>query len=178
MSRKRTANPRLALREPSWENLSRPPYKNSTGCTGYSLTAAVFVRRMRTKRIRRKRPGPARRGRIVDLARLAWMAEIAVCAVAFFIPGLAHQCGNGITTHHVRDFGSPKDDTKTIRLCGNHHQIQCGPHAIEHGKKQFEENTGLSIAQLVQYYRDQYESQGTDCHTEIEGPGLRRSDLE
>ncbi len=86
------------------------------------------------------------------------MAERIYCAVELFNPALGiAECSAPLTTHHVREYGSPKDDTKVIRLCEAHHLHDAGPHAIERGKKQFEQHTGLSIQALVVYYREAYE---------------------
>jgi hypothetical protein len=87
------------------------------------------------------------------------MARQDECAVFLFAPKFRPECGGRLTTHHVRDFGGSKDDTRLIRLCMAHHLHDAGPHAIERGKKQFEQHTGLSIEALVLYYREAYEKQ-------------------
>ena len=119
-----------------------------------------------SKRIRARRPGPPRRGRIVDPEFLAWMAEIFICAVAQFAPEHADECRAPMTTHHVRDHGSPKKDRKAVRLCVAHHLHDFGPYSIERlGKEKFEQHTGLSILALIEYYNEAYDRIGIDHPT-------------
>lgn len=108
--------------------------------------------------VRRFRPGPPRRGNVEDPAFLSFMAEVPLCAVAQFAPKFANECSQGLTTHHVREYGSPKNDRKTIRLCTAHHLHDFGPWSIERGKKHFEQHTGLSIPALIVYYNEAYET--------------------
>ncbi len=96
-----------------------------------------------------KRRSKPRRGRVVDKAYLAFIAE-QPCIV----------CGGWpVTVHHHRTLGSPKDDTRTLPLCDPHHMIQWGPESIEAmGKAKFQESHGVDleaeITRLQQLYRD------------------------
>jgi hypothetical protein len=113
---------------------------------------------MKRSRVRAKRPGPPRRGRVVDLAFLEFVAGF-ICAV--------HQewqhtgeCSGPLTIHHVREFGSPKNDRRIIRLCSGHHLHGWGRYSIERlGKAAFEGRYGLNIEQLILYYNEAYEKQ-------------------
>lgn len=84
------------------------------------------------------RRSKARRGRVIDSARLDWQA-MQPCCITGIWPA---------TTHHVRFCGSPKDDTRTIRLIQSLHQLthaEPGIPCIEQGKEKFEEFHGISI---------------------------------
>lgn len=114
---------------------------------------------MKRSKIRAKRPGPPRRGRVVDLKYLTFMASLNECAV-FHFSTRGYECSGRNTTHHVREWGSPKDDRKTIRLCEGHHLHDFSMFSIERlGKVEFEQRTGLSIQALIVYYNEAYESQ-------------------
>lgn len=117
------------------------------------------TRRPKRTRVRFKRPGPPRRGRLVDPDFLAWMVETQVlCAVWQFT--CLGECSKRLTTHHVREFGSPKNDREAIRLCEAHHLHDFGMFSIERiGKAKFEQRTGLSIRALIVYYNEAYEKQ-------------------
>lgn len=121
-------------------------------------SCAVLVSVRRT-RVRSKRRGPPRRGRVVDLDKLAFMAEVDICDVARFSKtSAAYDCSGRLTTHHVRDHGSPKNDHDTMRLCEGHHQHDCSMFAIERlGKVKFEAYTGLSIRMLIDHHQGEYE---------------------
>lgn len=110
---------------------------------------------MKRTPVRAKRRGPPRRGRAVDLDYLCFMADF-ICAV-HWKTAHAGECSGRLTTHHVREFGSPKDDRKTIRLCEGHHLHDFGPYSIERiGKAAFEQRYGLSIQALIVYYNEAY----------------------
>ena len=107
-----------------------------------------------TKPIPRKRSKP-RRGRVVDKARLKWAATQPCCITG----------EHPATTHHVREYGSPKDDTKIIRLVARLHQkaafdytssIPC----VEDGKEVFEEFHRVSINDEVRKLQLRYERLG------------------
>ena len=100
--------------------------------------------------IRKKRSKP-RRGRIADRKRLEWAAE-RPCQVTGEFPA---------TTHHVRSFGSPKDDTRIIRLAPRLHMKTAavpGTPCIEDGKELFEKFHGVNINRMVEDLRDEYGS--------------------
>lgn len=64
------------------------------------------------------------------------------------------------TTHHVREFGSPKNDRRTIRLALRYHIEGAGPHSIEKlGKRKFEAFHGINIEVEIARYNQQYEEQ-------------------
>ena len=92
----------------------------------------------------RKRRSKPRRGRIKDERYLAWMAQ-QPCMIS----------GKPATVHHVRFFGSCKDDRRTLPLAPEYHQIQAGPLSIEVlGKSRFEAMHGVSIeAKILEYQR-------------------------
>lgn len=99
---------------------------------------------------RRSRP---RRGRVIDKARIAWVHTLP-CAIAG-----KHVCVLPITAHHVRNFGSPKDDTRILPLCCAAHFHGVSKDAIEHGKRQFEKRFDVDIEELVAKYQRMYEQQ-------------------
>ncbi len=95
-----------------------------------------------------KRRSKPRRGRIVDKAYMAFIAE-QPCIVS----------GERSTVHHVRSYGSPKDDLRTLPLAPRYHMVQWGPESIEAlGKKRFEERHGVDleaeITRLQRLYRE------------------------
>jgi hypothetical protein len=70
------------------------------------------------------------------------------CAISAFgttVHALEHFCDLPISIHHVRKYGSPKDDRRILPLCASGHLHDCGPHSIERGKRQFEAWWGLDI---------------------------------
>lgn len=86
-------------------------------------------------RIRARRRSP-RRGRLIDRAYLAWCAT-QPCCVTRELPA---------TTHHVRSFGSPKNDHVVIRLVERLHLHDAGMLSIERlGKEAFEAEFGINI---------------------------------
>lgn len=99
--------------------------------------------------IKKKRSKP-RRGRVEDSDRIAW-ADLQPCCVTGTWPA---------TTHHVRSYGSPKDDTKIMRLADYLHMdtnARPGIPCIEHGKQLFEKFHGISIDAEVLKLQEQYE---------------------
>ncbi len=100
----------------------------------------------------RKRTKP-RRGRVIDKAYLAWIAAQGCCI-----------SGRPATVHHVRQFGSPRDDTRTIPLAPEFHLIQCGRYSIEAlGKKNFEAHHDVDIEALVLHYRSMFLAQNPEA---------------
>lgn len=90
---------------------------------------------------------------------MAFLAENYTCAVAQFSKlAAAYDCRGRLTIHHVREFGSPKNDRETIPLCRDHHLHDFSMFAIERlGKAKFEQYTGLSIQALIVYYNGAYD---------------------
>lgn len=92
--------------------------------------------------IKRKRPGPPRRGRVVNEAFMDMVRE-GGCILAK-IP--AHHCEGIITFHHVREFGSPKNDEHGLGLCVRGHLQGASLFSIESlGKKGFQAYWGVDI---------------------------------
>ena len=81
-----------------------------------------------------------RRGRIVDKAYLAWIASLP-CLVS----------GKRATVHHVRRYGEPKDDRRTVPLAPEYHMIGYGSRtSIEAlGKKKFEARHGIDLEPAI-----------------------------
>ena len=81
-----------------------------------------------------------RRGRVADKDYLAWIALLP-CLVS----------GKRATVHHVRRYGEPKNDRRTVPLAPEYHQIQAGPHtSIEAlGKKKFEARYGIDLEATI-----------------------------
>lgn len=90
-----------------------------------------------------------RRGRVIDRDYLAWMATQPCCVTGEW----------PATTHHVRSFGSPKDDRRTIRLVARLHMLVAevpGQPCIERSKAQFEKRYGIDIETEIAESRARY----------------------
>lgn len=99
--------------------------------------------------VKTKRSKP-RRGRLVDLEYLSWM-HLQPCLVSGKWP---------VTAHHVRRYGEPKNDRRTIPLMLEYHLHDFGPESIERlGKAAFERRHGVNIEAAIKEYNRQYESQ-------------------
>src|ERR1700678_3254157 len=104
-----------------------------------------MIRRTPLKRSQRPIPRPGkpnakrkalRKGRVVDREYLDWCAT-QPCCVTLELPA---------TTHHIRAFGSPKDDHSVIRLVARLHLHEAGMNSIERlGKEKFEAMHGISL---------------------------------
>jgi hypothetical protein len=89
----------------------------------------------RNSRPRARRRG-ARRGRIIDRPYLAWCST-QPCCISHELPA---------TTHHVREYGSPKSDRRVIRLAPRFHLHEAGPLSIERlSKSGFERTHSIRI---------------------------------
>lgn len=100
----------------------------------------------RRKPVKKKRRAP-RRGRVIDRERMEWAAT-QPCQITNELPA---------TTHHVRFCGSPKNDTRIIRLVARLHMHGFGNLTIEHGKANFEAAYGRRIEDLVLELQERYE---------------------
>ena len=80
---------------------------------------------MKRSPVRKKRPGPLRRGRVLDQAFITWMHDNHYCLV------VGVRCYGRATVHHVRKSGSLKDDRRVLMLCEGHHLHDFGPESIE-----------------------------------------------
>jgi hypothetical protein len=114
-----------------------------------SKSDGFMIRRTAVKK-RRTKP---RRGRVIDKPFLAWM-HAQPCAVRT----MAWLCSGEIEFHHVRDFGSPKNDRRGLPLCTGHHTA--GETAIHKlGKRTFQEVHGIDIEGMIATYNRDYESE-------------------
>jgi hypothetical protein len=105
--------------------------------------------------IRKKRSKP-RRGRVFDKDYVAWIHTLP-CAVSRRSWAV---CRGPVTAHHVRSFGSPKNDRHAIPLCQGHHLHDYGPTSIERiGKARFEEIFALDLVALVNEYLERYQGE-------------------
>lgn len=91
-----------------------------------------------------------RRGRVVDTVYLAWIAQ-QPCLIS----------GRRATVHHVRRYGEPKDDRRTLPLAPEYHMIQNGPRtSIEAlGKAKFEARYGVNLEASIVRYNQRYEAE-------------------
>lgn len=106
----------------------------------------VPARRTRPKAKRTK----PRKGRIYDRNRIAWAAQ-KPCQITGEFPA---------TTHHVRFCGSPKDDTRIIRLAARLHMktvAKPGVACIEDGKEIFEAFHSVKIESLIEDLQYDYD---------------------
>lgn len=102
--------------------------------------------------VKPKRSKP-RRGRLVDLDYLAWMS-LQPCLVS----NVEGEEPGHVTIHHVRQYGSPRNDRRTIPLLAKYHLHDFGPESIERlGKAEFERRHGVNIEAAIKEYNRQYE---------------------
>jgi len=95
---------------------------------------------------RRKR-SRARRGRVRDKAYLGWMAA-QFCLVSG---------RRGVTVHHVRRHGEPKNDRRTVPLMAEFHMYEFGRYSVERlGKERFEEYHGVDLEAAIVKYNARY----------------------
>lgn len=97
------------------------------------------------------RPSPKRakprRGRLVDKTYLAWCAK-RPCCVTNRLPA---------QSHHIREFGSPKNDHLVIRLVPELHLHEAGMFSIERlGKQKFEAHWHVDIMREAKLLYGQY----------------------
>jgi hypothetical protein len=89
-----------------------------------------------------------RRGRVIDLDYLAWLHTQ---------PGVVNG-GKCYSVHHVRSFGSPKNDRRAIPLEFGYHTEQEGAQSIERMDKQkWQEWTGVDIEKEISRLNKLYE---------------------
>lgn len=106
---------------------------------------------LRRSPIRKKRKGGPRRGRVVDQDYLDWI-HTQKCVIF-------HTAWGEVEAHHVRSFGSMKDDTRTIPLCPRHHRLTAsvaGVICVEQGKLRFEEWYGVNLEALILEHQKRY----------------------
>jgi hypothetical protein len=97
----------------------------------------------RTTRPKARRRGN-RRGRIIDRPYLRWCSKQPCCITGEY----------PATTHHVREFGSPKNDRRVIRLVARLHFHDAGMLSIERlAKVDFEMTHSVSIEAEIQKLR-------------------------
>ena len=102
----------------------------------------------------KKRRAKPRRGRVIDKDFVAWM-HTQPCLVRT----MARLCSGPITFHHVREFGSPKDDRRGLALCTAHH-LHCYEASIHRlGKIQFQRTHGVNIEAAIADYNERYEQE-------------------
>ena len=102
----------------------------------------------------RRRSKP-RRGGLVDEAFRERVRSTGCVIVSHGTTAAAreHVCDTGPTIHHVRRFGSPKDDHLILPICESGHLHGAGPHSIERGKAQWERWWGIDIEEAVAQYQ-------------------------
>lgn len=100
--------------------------------------------------IKRRRPGKPRKGRVTDKSYLAWI-HTQPCLVSGRL---------GVTAHHVRFCGSPKNDRRTVPLMAEYHLIGYGPTSVEAlGKGKFQKLHGVDLEAAIVRYNQLYEAQ-------------------
>jgi len=98
---------------------------------------------------RKKRRGGPRRGRVVDKVYLEWMAGQPCCITG----------ERPVTIHHVRRFGEPKDDHRTIPLVARLHMLTNetpGEPCVERGKEVFQTSWDVDIEEQVHLHRERF----------------------
>jgi hypothetical protein len=95
-----------------------------------------------------------RRGRVIDPEYMDW-ARRQGCILRD-----KHRCRGAITFHHVRHFGSPKDDTHGLPLCAAAHLYDLGGHSIERmGKTLWQAHWCVDIEREIARLRAEYQQQ-------------------
>ena len=118
----------------------------------------------------KKRRSKPRRGRVVDKDYLAWIHTKPCAVVGPFIEtgrkGVSVRfCMTPVTAHHVRRFGEPKNDRRTIPLCWSHHFHSAGPYSIERlGKAGFEKFYDIDIEATILKLNQQYQEETNGSH--------------
>lgn len=67
-----------------------------------------------------------------------------------------------VTVHHVRRFGSQKDDRRTVPLVARLHMLTCetpGQPCVERGKKVFEKFWNIDLEERIMWYNKLYSEQ-------------------
>jgi len=108
---------------------------------------------LRRTRVKPRRAKP-RKGRVYDQNYLDW-----IHTQPSIVPTHAPECWRTVcsmTAHHVREYGSPKDDTATVPLFACHHMHAFGHATMEHGKRAFEERHNLSLEAEIARLRALY----------------------
>lgn len=87
----------------------------------------------------------------MDRKRLAWAATQPCCITGEEVA----------TTHHVRNYGSPKDDTRIVRLVARLHLMDSrekGIPCVEEGKEEFESYHAVVLEEEILALQIQYEN--------------------
>lgn len=113
---------------------------------------------MKRTPVRKRRPGGPRRGRVVDNDFLEWIRRHRECAVH------AESCPYwhaNLTIHHVREFGSPKNDRRVLLLCPlTHLQSVSSFDSIEAlGKEAWQKRHNIDIEATIKEQWAEYERQ-------------------
>jgi len=124
--------------------------------------ASSMIRRSvapkRSSKIRKKRRGPPRNGRVKDPDFMEFVAGDGECIV--FEHGWILSCGGGPTLHHVKAGpGAQKDDRRVVRLCQAHHLHDFGLLSIERlGKAGFERKWEIDLEAEIRKNNERYEN--------------------
>ena len=124
----------------------------STSSTTKGRTEVLRRKTTLKRRAPPRKRSRLRRGRVHDRKYLAWLAA-QPCLVTARRP---------VTVHHVRRFGEPKHDRRTLPLVPELHQLQNeikGIPCIERGKAIFEEFWGVNIEAAILAYNARYEAE-------------------
>ena len=107
---------------------------------------------LRRTRVKARRAKP-RKGRVRDRKYLDW-----IHTQPSIVQTHDRKCRGfcAVTAHHVRTFGSPKDDHATVPLFACLHMYDFGDATIEHGKRIFEELHGLTLEAEIARLRALY----------------------
>lgn len=110
---------------------------------------------MKRSPVRKKRPGPPRRGRVVNLEYMAWMHQTQQPLIAPF-----DSFGDSNELHHVRRCaGDQKDDTRTVMLTAFYHRLL--KDCVEKiGDRRFQAKYGLDFEAEIQRCNAAYVAQG------------------
>lgn len=110
---------------------------------------------MKRSPVRKKRPGPPRRGRIVNFPFMQMVRERG-CILA---KNLYHYCDGPTQFHHIRATGSPKNDERGIGLCPYLHLNGIGKYSIERlGKRGFEDHWNVDLETEMRLNQEAWEA--------------------
>lgn len=72
-------------------------------------------------------------------------------------------CAGVRTVHHIREYGSARDDYRTVTLCAAHHIKGCGPNAVhELGRRGWQAKFGIDFDAEIERYNEQWRASGNE----------------
>jgi hypothetical protein len=115
----------------------------------------------RNTRPNAKRPGPPRRGRVIDRDYMDWIRTLqcVVCAQQVIGYWFGVQRSSRTEAAHVgqRGIGQKSSDRETIPLCAEHHRL--GKDSVHRLGKNFWQHHGIDRYALIRELQARYEKE-------------------